>query len=298
MTARAGRGLNGRNARRGFSLTELLIAITMVAMVLASVVRLMVTQARGAAKERGLGEVLSSEQSGIAVLAWDIRTALAGGGQFIIITADSMVLHTVLAQGVVCAKNVSLGRYGIWGASGTFQATSDDSVLVDQTLLHGQAGAWREVRDSAVGADAAMGITACSWTDHSRVPSVVIQLKPVTTQDTSGIYIGAAVRGVRRVQYGLYPYTNGHYYLARRLGSGTSYDLLAGPFLSPAGAGLKFAYFDSSGVVATTVPANVRFVQVTLRGQSTREFIPLTGAGILQYQTDSTGVSIKIAVRP
>ena len=85
---------------------------------------------------------------------------------------------------------------------------------------------------------------------------------------------------------------DGRWWLGRRSGSAGGYELLAGPLRPPSDSGLVFIYYDASGV-QTADPAEVRFVDIVIRGESLRR-VPQPGAApAVQGDTLTIRVSLR-----
>ena len=272
-------------SRRGFTLIELLVASVIGLIVLGSVVQLLTVQGRGYRKQREIIDVRETAREATALLSWDLRQAALGESSPAVIGANTLALRSPRGVGVICAKHATLARYGLWKTGGNILATADDSALIFQM----GRDKWTPLKVTAVGTPAAMGVTACAW-PGARPPDVVVEVAVTSKKDTSGIVVGAAYRGFRRVQYGEYQ-LNSRWWLGRKVGAATTYEQLTGPLLAPASNGLAFDYYDSLGAV-TVDPLKVKSVAFTLRTESYKSTYVGTG---YTYQRDS--LTTKIALR-
>ncbi|MFL5482764.1 MAG: PilW family protein [Gemmatimonadaceae bacterium] len=271
--------------RRGFTLIELLVASVIGLIVLGSIVQLLTVQSRGYRKQREIIDVRETAREAAALLSWDLRQAALGESSPAVIGANTLTLRSPRGLGVICAKHPTLARYGLWKTGGNILATADDSALIFQM----GRDKWTALKVTAVGTPAAMGVTACAW-PGARPPDVVIEVAVTSKKDTSGIVVGAAYRGFRKVQYGEYQ-LNSRWWLGRKVGAAATYEQLTGPLLAPASNGLAFAYYDSLGAV-TVDPLKVKAVAFTLRTESYKTTYVGTG---YTYQRDS--LTTKIALR-
>jgi hypothetical protein len=229
--------------------------------------------------------VRETEREAAALLSWDLRQAAIGESAPTTIAANSITLRSPRGVGVICAKHPTLARYGLWKTGGNILATADDSALIFQMGRDN----WNALKVTAVGTPAAMGLTACAW-PGARPPDVVVEVAVTSKKDTSGIVVGAAYRGFRKVQYGEYQ-LNSRWWLGRKVGAAPTYEQLTGPLLPPASNGVSFAYYDSLGAV-TVDPLQVKTVAFTLRTESYKNTYVGTG---YTYQHDS--LTTKVAVR-
>jgi prepilin-type N-terminal cleavage/methylation domain-containing protein len=252
------------SARRGFTLIELLVASAIALMLMGGVVQLLTVQGHGYRKQREVIDVRETAREATALLSSDLRQASVGGSSPTAIAPNSITLRSSRGLGTVCAKHPTLPRYGLWRTGGNILATADDSALIYQPARE----KWVALKVTAVGTPAAMGVAACAW-PGARPPDVVVEVAVTSKKDTSGILVGAAYRGYRKVQYAEF----------------------TGPLLAPASNGLEFAYYDSTGAV-TANPALVKTVAFTLRTESYKNTYVGTG---YTYQRDS--LTTKVAFR-
>jgi prepilin-type N-terminal cleavage/methylation domain-containing protein len=274
-----------RVGRRGFTMIEIIVALVVGMMVLGSVVQLLIVQGRGYRKQREQVDVRETAREAAALLSWDLRQAAVAGSQFAVMAPNSVTLHSARGVGTICGKHALLARYGLWKAAGNIQATVDDTALVYQL----GRGGWNKLKISAVGTPAAMGVTACAW-PGSRPPDLVVEFAVTTKTDTSYIKIGAPFRSFRSVQYAEYQQNN-RWWLGRKVGAATSYELLTGPLVPPASNGLALTYYDTLGAVTANTGA-VGSVAFTLRTESYKN---TTIGSESAYQHDS--IATKVAVR-
>jgi prepilin-type N-terminal cleavage/methylation domain-containing protein len=271
--------------RRGFTMIEVIVALVAGMVVLGSVVQMMLVQGRGYRKQREQVDVRETAREAAQLLSWDLRQAVVAGSPIPVMGANSVTLRSFRGLGTICAKHATLARYGLWKTAGNIQATVDDTALVYQM----GRGGWNKLKITAVGTPAAMGVVACAW-PGARPPDLVVEFAAPAATDTSYIKIGAPLRTFRRVQYAEYQQNN-RWWLGRKVGAATSYELLTGPLLAPASNGLAFTYYDALGAV-TADPTAVASVAFTLRTES---FKNTTVGSAYTYQHDS--LTTKVAVR-
>ena len=307
MTMRNPLRLRRLSDESGFSIVEFLIYIMIGAIVVASVYQLMIGQNRLYMKQRALQNVRGSLRAAATLLSWELRQASAANGDVYSIGANAFAVRSVQGGGVICGEAFNQMRYGIWGASGEFYETSDDSALI---FAAGNTGTgddqWKVISIDKIWDPMGGGVPTCFWGDTTvgagkgsgaakgsvgwvgdRTPDLVLQV----SGDVDGMYIGAALRAFRRVEYGLYT-EDGRWWLGRKVGSAASYEKLAGPLSSPTDSGLVFTYYDDAGV-ATTDSSKVAMVEFVLRGESYRA-VPQPGqAPSAQQDSLTTRVSLR-----
>jgi len=275
----------GRSARRGFTIIEMLVGMVVGMILMAGVVQLISVQGRGYRKQREVIDIRETTREAVALLSWDLRQSRMGNGPLASVGANSISLRSPRGMGTICAKHPTLARYGLWKSGGIIAATVDDSALVYQFARD----KWQQVRITAVGTPAAMGVTACAW-PGARPPDVVVEFAVASKADTAFIKVGSPFRNFRRVQYAEFQ-QNSRWWLGRKFGAAPSYELLTGPLIAPASGGLAFAYYDSLGAV-TADPTAVRLVAFTLRTESYKQ--TYIGNGF-NFQRDS--LTTKVVLR-
>lgn len=272
------------DARRGFSLIELLVGLVVGLMVLTGVVQLMIVQGKGYRKQREVIDIRETAREAAALLSWDLRQSVTGGSAPSVMGASTVTLRSPRGLGTVCAKHATLARYALWKSGGNISASVDDSVLVYQLGRDN----WTALKITAVGTPASMGVTACAW-PGARAPDVVVELAVGSKTDTSYIKIGASLRSFRRVEYSEYQ-QGGRWWLGRKVGAAATYEQLTGPLIAPS-SGLAFTYYDTLGAV-TANPAALGSIAFTLRTESYRNtYVGATYA----YQRDS--LTTKVSLR-
>ncbi len=162
------RGRNRRSSAHGFTLVELLVYIVLALLVVGAVFRVFVSQSR----QHGLHvETMDARQTlrgAAALLTTEMRGLSASRGDLYAIAPQSISLRSVQALGVICdAANEP--RYGLWHASGTFEATADDSALVNSA----STGTWSRVKVAAVWEPSGGGVSTCAWPGAAPTDAVV-----------------------------------------------------------------------------------------------------------------------------
>jgi Tfp pilus assembly protein PilW len=266
--------------RAGFTLVEMLLYMIIAVVVLGAVYKVMISQSQTYGKERELLDVRESMRSAGALLDWDLRQAVTGGGQLVQSTADSVRLRSMKGLGIICAKHATLPRYALWRTSGDINATTDDSAAI----YHGSSGTWRSVRISQVGTPAALGVSSCSWAAGGKTPDLAVEVTVNATADTAGVLVGGSLRSFRVTTYAEYQ-ESGRWWLGRKVGAaGAQWEKLTGPLLSPAASGVKFTYWDNTNT-ATTTPSAVARAEFVLKAQSFKQYYKTSG--MVLYQIDS-----------
>ncbi len=250
----------------GFTLVELLVVAIIGSIMVLGVYQILITQSRVLSTQQEVIDASESVRAGAALLAWELKSAAASGGDLYVISPDSVVLRSVRATGVICSwvEGSGQSKYGLRQTSGTFTGTTNDSAMV----LSAANSTWSafNVSDAWNGSAAWTNTPVCFWGDSTTSvprPEASIQLDTLAT--LAELELGGPVHLFRRTKYGLSG-QDGRWWLSRSEAGG-GWEILTGPTLSPSNGGLTFSYYDSLGV-ATTDPTLVERVEFTLRSES------------------------------
>ena len=282
---RASRARPIGNARRGFTIIELIVSFVIGLVVLGSVVQMMIVQGKSYRKQREQVDVRETVREAAALLSWDLRQAAVAGSPFAVLGANAVTVRSPRGLGTICGKHAVLPRYALWKTAGSIQATVDDTALVYQI----GKGGWNKLKITNVGTPVAMGVNACAW-PGARAPDMVVEFAVTAVTDTSYIKTGAPFRNFRRVEYAEFQ-QNGRWWLGRKVGNAAGYEQLTGPLLAPGANGLSFTYYDTLGAVSANTNA-IGSVAFTIRTESFKN--ATTGSSFV-YQRDS--LTTKVAVR-
>lgn len=241
---------------RGFTLVEMLTNLTISGILVMVIFQLMVSQQRAFSKQQTLTRSRGSLRGAMSLLSWELHSASAADGDLYAIGPNGFTVRSIQGQGVVCAQDTTnVNDFGLWNTSGDFPAAADDSALV---FVAGNAGdgddAWTPLRVQGVNQVGG----PCDWGTGQNWEVGVL-----TAGDVAGVRVGAPYRAFRRTEYSLVQ-DSSEWWLARRVGTAGSYELLAGPLAAPADSGLLLTYYDRSGN-PTTTPSAVAIVQIMLR---------------------------------
>lgn len=260
--------------RRGASIIELMIALTIFGLVMAGVTGAIVEQTRfqaGAARVVGsqrsmrhIGDLVPSELRALGTRAGDIYA----------MNASSIDLRVTTGSSVVCAiggGGMSVTIPPLQLATGLALTSWRDVPLAGDSVFIFDEGAstarnddvWRAYRLTAAPA-AGNCATATGFTQSAAEAATGMTLA-VATAVPATTPVGAPIRFYRPARYALVSGTDGRWYLGYTecaAGCGTL-DIVAGPVRSPSGRGVGFTFRDSLGAV-TAVPTNVAFVELEL----------------------------------
>ena len=294
-------------ARRGFTLPELLLVLVLISIVGGTIMRVVVRQQR---YYTGVAEVLATRSSVrdlVNIVPVDLRGISTPGGDVLAITDSSIDFRTTVGSAVICQMNATrtqivVPRTNLASRNGvTAWLTApqmNDQIFVYQGATPGGTDSWTAATISAAPATlsclASAGLTAAGAETANGIAWTVNPALPATTA------IGAVVRVVRRAHYSLFRAADGQWYLGYfecPAGVCGGIETVAGPFLPyapSAASGIRFTYFDSTGV-ATTLPTRVARVDIAARAR-TRVPVSLTG-NLSAFREESLTVSVALRNR-
>jgi prepilin-type N-terminal cleavage/methylation domain-containing protein len=300
------------NARRGFTLIEIIVALGIAATIGSLVSATMSRQQRLFRATSEAIDVRRSVRDAIAILADEIRGASAR--DTIRLASDSAIeLFTGLGSSVACAMltatDVGLAPTTSTGISLTSWLAVPDTG--DLALIYRAAsstpGAWERYR--ILGVNSRSTTTACpaatglSSAPGSSASAYVLTLSPVP----SAVAAGAAVHFVRRGRYSLYRSSDGKWYLGYRrcnaIGASScgAIQPLSGSYQSFSSdttrTGILFRFFDSSNhqLAAGSDPLRIARIQIIARASSS---VSVTIDGVGKTAADSTTVSATLRNSP
>lgn len=292
------------SCERGFSLLELVILLGIGSVVMGAIYGLMFGQMREFGAQREETDARQSLRMAMNLLVYELRGLSASDGDIYQIGANSIAVRSTKGSGTICGRHITLDRYGLWATSGDFLTPgSDDSALV---FIAGEKGTaddtWVPVRITSLYNPGSGGVPKCFWGDSTAgsgkkdgsgvVPvqgngEVDPDLVLGFSENVDGAYVGSPVRTFERVEYGLIQ-KEGRWWLGRKVGASSTWDLLTGPLQKPADGGLVFAYYDASGNVLAPVPGSVgqvAMVEIVVRAESFKR--SRSALGEVAFQQDS-----------
>ncbi len=264
------RGARGRGGshRAGHLLVEILLVVALFSIVSGAVYSVLISQRRFYTTHVQVADTRDAVRVAAEVLSVELRGLSPGAGDLYAIAADSVALRSTTGMGVVCG--VSGSAVSLWLVSGVFGDLPTDSALV---FFEGDSGtalddAWVSSGIGAVKHNPGGGRCA-----DGRPP----EMELVLSSAVAGVTVGSPLRAFRPYIYKLYRGGDGHWWLGQRLRGGRIQPL-AGPFVSPAGGGLRFEYLTSAGSPALE-PGEVSQVRISLEASSLRPIPRAQGPG-------------------
>lgn len=277
--------------RGGFTLPELLVALTLFGLVSAGALGLL-RQTRDAYRAESQGiDLQQNLRIAAAFLPAELRELDAADGDLVAMTDTAITIRAPRQLAVACrAPGLSpSGELTLTLRDVPFHGYRDFNPAIDSLWVYAEVDVdGSHDVDWMLGSIASLAPDSCPDGWPARRMTTV--LHPAGGQVPSGRVVpsGAPVLGFETVTYRLYRSTEDRRWY---VGMKTAADLQ--PLLGPVtNDGLAFAYFDSSGTV-TTEPSRVSLIEVRVRARTAQ---PIRRAGgALENQVDS--VVMLVALR-
>lgn len=263
--------------RRGITLVEVLITITVLAIVGASLTAILTRQQRFYRDAAETVEVRRELRGGASLLPTDLRAISTAGGDLLEATATQFTIRATIGSAVVCAKgaqSVDLVPTGL--TTHTLAAWYSSPQVNDSVFVFDEGADVGASDDSWWQAAISSTLASSSYCPGSPfiapADAGLLRLRvslgaaiPPTVQ------VGTVVRITRPIRYSIYqPDATSDWYLGYSEHDGSTWratEPVAGPLLATNGA--RFVYFDTLGVARPTgTPlqrTNIARVGVTLR---------------------------------
>lgn len=293
--------MSGRRARRGFTMIELLVALTLLGLVSAALYRVLVNNQRLYMAQTARIDLSQNIRAAANILPAEFRELDAADGDIGAMSATSISIRAMRWLSFVCTAPLLAGlnngltltiRGGQTGQPmffGSRGVRTTDSLLIyldgdpttrtDDYFVPAQITAAPALTCPAVGGVAAQPGTQLAFNGNFIAGTNVAGAIPV----------GAPVWGFERVTYQLYqPPGDSLNYIGFQPQGGTMQPLV-GPILAN---GLTFSYFDVNGNV-TAVRSQVARIDITVRARTTGA-VRAGGQAAAQTIIDSLTTSVAL----
>jgi prepilin-type N-terminal cleavage/methylation domain-containing protein len=298
-----------RESRRGVTLVELLVVMTIGAVALGLVASISVREQRIVA-DLADGAALSGQlRDAAAVLPVDLRAVSAAAGDIREARDTSIELRATIANAVVC--DTAAHTLVLAPPAPTAESFAGSSLPIDNgdsawvLAVTDSTESWLPTRITSTKTQPAGQCAAAGpWLSLStraapRIGIVVDASLPLAAM------IGMPVRITRPLRLSLYRASDNAWYLGERDWSTSSQKFntiqpVSGPFLSAAAHGLFLRYQDSAGTPLATPVSNtaaIALIAVELRGQTRSAVRILGGARTSGKRADSAMLSIAVRNR-
>ena len=277
--------------RTGFTLVELMIALTLSAIVLGAMYRVLNGNQRFFRAQGEVTEVQQNLRAVALILPGELREIAASQGDILAMNETNIMIRAMRSFMVVCAQPNTLSGQVIVRNGLTFGYRAVDNTR-DSLLVYrdGQTALSSDDRWLVMGISSS-GSGTC--TDGGAGTAYIVNGFGTSARIfLDSVWEGAPVRAFERARYSLYE-DGGRGWLGVENyvgGAWTAVSPVAGPLQTTTGIG--FAYYNTLGIV-TADPTQVASIQITARGRSTNPInVPGRPTG---YYQDS--VVIRTALR-
>jgi len=261
-----------QRSRAGFSLGELLATMTLLGILGTIVANLMLGQQRFYHRQSEQVGMRRELRTAMSLVPSDLRGVSSSGGDLLAFSPTSITFRNTLGASIVCAKpnnstmdlpplNTARNILTSWYAE---PKVGDSVFAFNEGMLRGaEDDSWTGLRITAITKDAAF-CPGSPFTDavlDANKPRWRVTVSPVIPDS---VKIGAGIRFERSTRYTLTSSASNRYYLSRAeyiTGAWTAPTPVSGPYdpPDPTSSGIKFRFFDSTGVEITNV-ANAKSV--------------------------------------
>ncbi len=254
------------NSDRGFTITELMIALVVFALAAGSIGRVMINSQRLSRAQVEVISMQSNLRTGALVVPSELRELAADGtnSDILAMTSSNITFRAMRGLGFTCSvtstsiKVLDTSTVPFYGSRSIISGRDQIIVFVENDPNFPTDDNWLVLTPTAVDLSNNCG-------SQNAIMLTVADFSAQLTNGISDVVIGGPVRSFEVMELG--PVTSGgHTWLGARSVSGgqTTLQPVLGP-LETNGFGLE--YFDAAGTT-TTVPADVRQLRVTLRGST------------------------------
>lgn len=278
-----------RLSRRGFTLVELIIAITVAGFVMGAIYRILQANQRFYTAQNQILDIQQNIRAVAQILPGELRELDAGDGDILEMSDTAITFKAMRGFAVTCAPaSAGAGTVTI-STSQTFgyraiDATRDSMLVFrdGNTQLTSDDRWLRAPIAASASATCTDGSAGTRYTLTGMVGGIS-QLGPSGATGDQGVSVGSPVRTFEVVNYRLYNDGTGTWWLGVRSYTGGAWAAtspIAGP-LRP-NDGISFEYRTAADAVTATTTAVAR-IRLTVRGQSrTAINIPGRRAGYFQ----------------
>jgi hypothetical protein len=266
--------------RRGASLVELAVALTMFGVVAAVLFRMLAANLSLYQAQTQRIDRRQSIRAAELILPAELRELDATDGDLIAIAPTSVTLRAPRQVGFVCAPA---------GAGAAHLAIRQRPLFGVRDFDPGTDGLLVHVRGDSTDPDADAWLVGSlsSLRNGTCADGAPARLLETSLAADRRIGLGAPVRGFEVVTYRLYRGGDGEWYVGVVAGSGGTTQPVIGPVTA---AGFELRYLDAAGAPVGD-PARVAAIEIRLRAPTAQA---VRGAAGITRQTDSTVIVVAL----
>jgi prepilin-type N-terminal cleavage/methylation domain-containing protein len=283
--------------RRGFTLVELIIAIVLLGLVSTALYKVLLNNQRTFAAQTQRIDLQQNIRAATTILPAEFRELDASNGDIRAMSATSITIFAMRQMAIICDAPVlpagatmafTVRQSPFFGNRQTFAAN-------DSLYIYYEGNPALRADDRWVLGRVTVNPTSLNCTDpgaKSGYLVTVVPTWPIAPLNVAGaITNGSPVRGFATITYSLWQSPSDNQYYLAQTASGSTQPLV-GPLIGA--NGLSFIYYDATGTTQTAVPANVRMIEIRVRGR-TAQVIRQANDPALAYKTDS--IITRVALR-
>ncbi|MEO8620420.1 MAG: prepilin-type N-terminal cleavage/methylation domain-containing protein [bacterium] len=284
--------------RRGATLVELLVGLTLASVVLGSATASVLRQQRTHARIASVSGADAQRRAAISVLASQLALLDPTGGDLTAgEAADSAFqFRALIAASVACDQSVG---------SATFLPDPSGTVSLggEASLPHTGDSLWW-YGDSTWSGDRINGVSTVPASCSAPIASAGPALRVTIASSPDSIRAGTAIRVTRQTRYGVYRASDGTWQLGFRewndpTGAFSAPQPVAGPLmLRSNGRSSGFRYFDNAGHELSPASGTMNVTSVSLVRITTQSLVATRNQGQDSVRTDSVDVALRNARTP
>jgi prepilin-type N-terminal cleavage/methylation domain-containing protein len=289
----------GPGSRAGFTLMELLVALTISGILVGSIFQLLQGNSRFVQLQSAREEVQQNGRAALSVIAGDLRSVSPGG--IVSMSAGAVRFRAPRGWGILC-DTIDATTTTAWAVFPASTLPSEEiwaspswGIGIEQTFDPGvSTGVWRFVPQVTrqTSGDPCDGLNAAP---AARVRYGFTRPAGASFVTAGSILPGTPVMLFEEIAYDVAESTSGGipgYWIRRMAGYGSgglpNMQPMAGPV--PFGSALRFQYLRGDGVTTATNPADVRRVAIRVITQSRSEH--RSGGTTAPSQVDTTSTDV------
>jgi prepilin-type N-terminal cleavage/methylation domain-containing protein len=290
-------------ARAGFTLLELLVALTISGILVGAIFQLLQGNSQFVRLQSAREEVQQNGRAALSVIASDLRSVTSGG--IVSMSPTSVRIYAPRGWGILC-DTIDAMSSTAWAIFPASTLPSDDvwskqgwGIGVEQTGHPAvNSGSWRFVSQVArqTSGDPCNGVQTTNTTSYVRYG--FIHPGGTSFVTAGSVLPGTPVMLFEEVQYDVATSASGNvpgYWIRRMAGYGAdgqpNMQPMAGPV--PSESALHFDYFQADGVTPASTPAQVRSIAIRVITRSRSESMQAGAMSPSQVDTTSTVVSLR-----
>jgi prepilin-type N-terminal cleavage/methylation domain-containing protein len=289
--------------RAGFTLLELLVALTISGILVGTIFQLLEGNSRFVRLQSAREEVQQNGRAALSVIASDLRSVPSGG--IVSMSPTAVRFYAPRGWGILC-NTINSASSTAWAIFPANTFPSDDvwskrgwGIAVEQTAHPAvNTASWRFVSQvtKQTGGTACDTIQSAPTASHLRYGFVRPGGASFVT--TGSVLPGTPVMLFEEVEYDVASSSGGSvpgYWIRRMSGYGVdgqpNMQPMAGPV--PSENALRLEYFRADGVTPATTPAEVRSISIRVITRSRSESMQAGTMSPSQVDTTSTVVSLR-----